>query len=147
MTPLHLASKMGQLEICKFLCKYVREKNTKDDDGRTPLDLAITEQKWEISSFLHGPFSKPIRINDKSMLEIFHPLVIIGIFLRGFPGLPFLTPLHSIRMPAATHTTFPFLCYFPGKQSNHTTTCVLWTVNDAQGNTPWKDSQVGFTGV
>ena len=48
MTPLHLASKMGQLEICKFLCKYVRDKNTKDDDGRTPLDLAISEQKWEI---------------------------------------------------------------------------------------------------
>ena len=48
MTPLHLASKMGHLEICKFLCKYVQNKNTKDNDGRTPLDLAISEENWDV---------------------------------------------------------------------------------------------------
>ena len=48
MTPLHLASNMGHLEICKFLCKYVQNKNTKDNDGRTPLDLAISEENWDV---------------------------------------------------------------------------------------------------
>ena len=48
MTPLHLAFKKGDLEICKFLSKYSQNKNTKDDDGRTPLDLAISEENWDI---------------------------------------------------------------------------------------------------
>ena len=52
MTPLHLASKMGQLEICKLLCKYVLDKNTLDRDGKTPLDLAFSGRKWKIVSFL-----------------------------------------------------------------------------------------------
>ena len=48
MTPLHLASKLGRLEICRFLCKFVLNSNTVDNNGKTPLDLAISEQKWEI---------------------------------------------------------------------------------------------------
>ena len=48
MTPLHLASKLGQLEICRFLCKFVLTSNAVDNNGKTPLDLAISEQKWEI---------------------------------------------------------------------------------------------------
>ena len=52
MTPLHLASKMGQLEICKLLCKYMPDKNTLDSDGKTPLDLAVSVRKWNIVSFL-----------------------------------------------------------------------------------------------
>ena len=52
MTPLHLASKMGQLEICKLLCKYVLDKNSLDNDGKTPLDLAASVRKWNIVSFL-----------------------------------------------------------------------------------------------
>ena len=32
-TPLHLASKLGHLEICRFLCKYVSDINTLDKDG------------------------------------------------------------------------------------------------------------------
>ena len=48
MTPLHLASKLGHLEICRFLCKFVLNSNTVDNNGKTPLDLAISEQKWEI---------------------------------------------------------------------------------------------------
>ena len=48
MTPLHLACKLGQLEICQFLCRYVQDKNTVDYNGKTPIDLAVSEQKWEI---------------------------------------------------------------------------------------------------
>ena len=52
MTPLHLASKMGQLEICKLLCRYVQDKNILDNDRKTPLDLAVSVRKWNIVSFL-----------------------------------------------------------------------------------------------
>jgi ankyrin repeat protein len=48
MTPLHLASKLGLLEICRFLCKFVLTSNAVDNNGKTALDLAISEQKWEI---------------------------------------------------------------------------------------------------
>ena len=34
MTPLNLASKLGKLEICKFLSKYVLDKNTLDNDAK-----------------------------------------------------------------------------------------------------------------
>ena len=53
MTPLHLASKLGHLEICKLLSKYALDKNTLDSDGKTPHDLAISEHKWNIVSFLN----------------------------------------------------------------------------------------------
>ena len=53
MTPLHLASKLGHLEIFKFLCKYVFKKNTLDDNGKTPCDLSISENKWNIVSCLN----------------------------------------------------------------------------------------------
>ena len=53
MTPLHLASKFGYLEICKLLCKYVLDKNTLDNDGKTPHDLAVSEHKWNTVSFLN----------------------------------------------------------------------------------------------
>ena len=42
MTPLHLASKLGQLEIFKFLCKYVRDENTLDNYGKTPSDYLVS---------------------------------------------------------------------------------------------------------
>ena len=54
MTPLHLASKLGKLEICKFLSKYVLDKNIPDNDGQTPYDLAVSENKWDTASFLFG---------------------------------------------------------------------------------------------
>ena len=55
MTPLHLASKLGHLEICQLLCKYVLDKNTLDIDGKTPYDLAILESEWDTAYFLfHG---------------------------------------------------------------------------------------------
>ena len=52
MTPLHLACKLGWLEICKFLCKHASLKNTLDHYGKTPYDLAVSEAKWDIVAFL-----------------------------------------------------------------------------------------------
>ena len=51
VTPLHIASYFGHLEVCKFLCKHVMDKNTLDNNGKTPLDLAFSERKWEITGF------------------------------------------------------------------------------------------------
>ena len=48
MTPLHWACKLGVLKICKFLCKYFVDKNTLDKNKKTPLDVAVSEHKWEI---------------------------------------------------------------------------------------------------
>ena len=42
MTPLHLAAKLGQLEIFKFLCKYVLDENTLDKYGKTPSDYLVS---------------------------------------------------------------------------------------------------------
>ena len=42
ITPIHLASKLGHLEICRFLCKYILDKNTLDKYGLwSPLLFAI----------------------------------------------------------------------------------------------------------
>ena len=50
MTPLYWACKLGLLEICKFLCKYLVDKNTLDKNRKTLLDVAVSEHKWEIIS-------------------------------------------------------------------------------------------------
>ena len=50
MTPLHLASKLGNLEIFNFLCKYVSDKNT---DGKTPCEFEVSEHKWRTVSILN----------------------------------------------------------------------------------------------
>ena len=42
MTPLHLAGKFGQLEIFKFLCKYVFDVNTLDNYGKSPSDYLVS---------------------------------------------------------------------------------------------------------
>ena len=50
MTPLHLASKLGDLEIFKFLCKCISDKNT---DGKTPYEFEVSEHKWRTVSILN----------------------------------------------------------------------------------------------
>ena len=65
-------------------------------------------------SFLYGPFLKPIRRNDKSMLEI---LLFLArnfpssgnYWQRGGPGLPFLTPLHTMYQNANSHPHYASL--------------------------------------
>ena len=61
MTPLHLASKLGDLEIFKFLCKCVSDKNT---DGNNSYEFEVSEHKWRTVSILnkwklghHRPFN------------------------------------------------------------------------------------------
>ena len=51
-TPLHVAAKHGQFDICKLLCLNLKEKNPKDESGRTPVDIAYHNKQWEILHFL-----------------------------------------------------------------------------------------------
>ena len=39
-TPLHGAAEFGHVEICKLILNKVQNKNPKDHNGETPLDLA-----------------------------------------------------------------------------------------------------------
>ena len=52
MTPLHLSSELGQLEIFKLLYKCVSDKNAFDNYGKTPFDLAVSAGNWNIVEFL-----------------------------------------------------------------------------------------------
>jgi hypothetical protein len=58
MTPLHWASKLRHTEICKFLFKHVMDTNTLDENGKTSLDLAVSECKWEIVWFLEDAYEE-----------------------------------------------------------------------------------------
>ena len=58
MTPLHWASKLRHTEICKFLFKHVMDTNTLDENGKTSLDLAVSECKWELVWFLEDTYGE-----------------------------------------------------------------------------------------
>ena len=55
-TPLHWACKFGLLEICKFQCKYLVDEDTLDKNRKSPLDMAVSEHKWEIVWFLKDTY-------------------------------------------------------------------------------------------
>ena len=43
-SPLHLAAKIGHLEIAMLLMSYGADLNARDFRGQLPIDLAITEE-------------------------------------------------------------------------------------------------------
>jgi len=55
-TPLHLASKWGQVEIVRMLVERGADVNAQDKDGITPFRLATQRRHWEVTDvFLeHG---------------------------------------------------------------------------------------------
>ena len=52
VTPLHCAARLGQFELCKFLCLNLEEKNPKDEDGTTPLHVAVKHGQFDICKLL-----------------------------------------------------------------------------------------------
>ena len=73
MTPLHLSSKLGQLEIFRLLYNCVSDKNVFDNYGKTPIDLAVSEGKWNIVEFLEGHGHVighfTVNIEDKNLMS------------------------------------------------------------------------------
>ena len=53
-TPLHLAAKNCNLDICKLICQNVKDKNPKNKRGRTPLDIALDKKDLRILYLLIG---------------------------------------------------------------------------------------------
>ena len=72
MTPLHLSSQLGQLDIFKFLYNCASDKNAFDNYGRTPFDVAVSEGKWNIVEFIegHGQVLRHFTVNfeDKNLI-------------------------------------------------------------------------------
>ena len=56
MTPLHLAASQGQKEVVELLIEKGADVNAKLEGGRTPLDVAIVQNKTETADLLrkHG---------------------------------------------------------------------------------------------
>lgn len=50
---LHIAVRLGYLEICKLLVEYGADVNMKDDFDKTPLDHARDNGFSEIEKLLH----------------------------------------------------------------------------------------------
>ena len=53
-TPLHFACEAGCLPMAKLLVKHGADTRLKDEDGRTPLDLAIELNKSDIRDYLEA---------------------------------------------------------------------------------------------
>ena len=53
-TPLHYAARGGRLQwhgrlaVFKYIIENTAEKNPRNNDGKTPLDLACAKRDWEI---------------------------------------------------------------------------------------------------
>lgn len=52
-TPLHIAAAKGSRECVLLLLKYGANVNKKDDDGNTPLWVAIVGKHWSIANLLY----------------------------------------------------------------------------------------------
>jgi ankyrin repeat protein len=55
-TPLHYAARFGHTEVAELLIAKGADVNAKDEDGKTPLDLAIKRRRIETADLLrkHG---------------------------------------------------------------------------------------------
>ena len=51
-TPLHVAAKYGHVEVCKFFCLILKEKNPKNSKGVTPLHVAAKHGQLDVCKFL-----------------------------------------------------------------------------------------------
>ena len=51
-TPLHHASQSGRIDIARLLLEHGASVEVKDEDGRTPLDVASGEQGDEMNKLL-----------------------------------------------------------------------------------------------
>jgi ankyrin repeat protein len=68
LTPLHHAAKEGDNEVAELLIDKGANVNAKDDDGETPLDMAILFKHPETAELLrkHGSFSNILKPPNSS---------------------------------------------------------------------------------
>ena len=51
-TPLHLASKQGELDVARYLVEAGANVNKKMEDGRTPLHFASEQGELDVARYL-----------------------------------------------------------------------------------------------
>ena len=67
-TPMHMAAKYGHTEIIKILSSLLRNPNAPMPDGRTPLKLAIQNNKIETVTTLLEVIKKKIKSNPNHLI-------------------------------------------------------------------------------
>ena len=56
VTPLHLAARNGQIEICQLILKNVHDKNPECNEGQTPFQLALENDKVAVIEYFQYAF-------------------------------------------------------------------------------------------
>ncbi|MDR1385311.1 MAG: ankyrin repeat domain-containing protein [Planctomycetaceae bacterium] len=67
MTPLHLAVKVGNAEICNVLIDAGADLGTKNNDGKTPLDLLLENNK--VAKLVSQHIDQKIKHMSKEQFE------------------------------------------------------------------------------
>ena len=62
-TQLHEAAQDGVLDICKLIVRYEEDWNPKNEDGETPLDLAVKNGETATAEFFRSLQAKKTRHN------------------------------------------------------------------------------------
>ncbi|MBK8395912.1 MAG: ankyrin repeat domain-containing protein [Leptospiraceae bacterium] len=66
-TPLHYSIKSGNLEITKFLIEKGADKNTKNNNGKTPIDIAPKKSKPTLIKILNTTKLIPLQKSTKNI--------------------------------------------------------------------------------
>ena len=65
-TPLHLAAEVGIIEIVTWLCEKRKAAVTAlNDDGETPVDIAMLLGNWDIARYLRNRIVKFNQVNSR----------------------------------------------------------------------------------
>ncbi|XP_059045138.1 ankyrin-1-like [Achroia grisella] len=96
VTPLHIASGQGRVELIQLLLEYGASINVQDFDGDTPLhDAALAAQHEAVTILLHAGADPEIK-NGPSLLTAFHLACCKGSFETVQNILPFMTEVNEL---------------------------------------------------
>ena len=138
-TPLHYAAKIGNLDLCKQIFKYIENKNPKDSFEMTPFHIAASEGNFEICELIiHNIKDKnPHGINSITPLHLAaqkNHLLVCELIIDNIDEKKLKNPLGGSRANTPLHLA---------AQKGHLAVCKLIIKNideknplDLEGNTP-----------
>ncbi|CAG9788143.1 unnamed protein product [Diatraea saccharalis] len=95
VTPLHIASGSGRVELMQLLIDYGAIIDVQDFDGDTPLhDAALTAQCEAVNVLLHAGANPDIR-NESNLLTSFHLACFKGVLKTVQHMLPFISDINQ----------------------------------------------------
>lgn len=96
VTPLHIASGQGRVELIQLLLEYGAIINVQDFDGDTPLhDAALAAQHEAVTLLLHAGADPEIK-NGPSLLTAFHLACCKGSYKTVQNIFPFITDINEL---------------------------------------------------